>query len=735
MRKNKSIGIFLALIWALVGIALVCATVPDVTNKITSSCNGSTTAFSFTFPIVDTSDLVVILRVTATGAETVLTETTHYVVSATNNDYSSGGTVTTVSTYLSGRTLTIIRNVPESQNADLEDSKVLRLADLVGAFDRLTLLVQDLEEELGRAIKIPRTETINMELDVDITRASQYLGFDSSGAPTTLSSGLDAGSITLSTYMETIVQVADEGALKTATNLEIGTDVLAYIDLTGYTATLGLADLKLKGPLADIRAYGAIEDGATDASTAIQAAIDAAEQSATVNKGRGVVLIPCVTSLGYKCDADIQLKDQILITGGGMIEFSGTYGFESNAKSGWVIDGITILGSETTGQVGVYIHNASVKWWIRNCQFYDTEIGIFGTKTYFGQITNNDMYLVGMVNTSCIKLTSGEGNCSKGTAYGTVKVIGIRGNLFKEYGDVTSAEPLIWIGDSALAPVDPQLITHALQIDISGNGITGKYSAAGVQLENTKRIVIERNWFERFVGPAIYLAGQFHYSTTIRANGIWGNNDDDHMDPAIKVDSTNNWNTYNLTIAQNEFWTIHANHNYLEIDNTIGLAIDNNSSLDLARIVLTTCTGVDIRQPEWTHIFDTFADADATPSVKFKRIFLTVGTTTITDFDDGTTGQIITVVAETSITITDGTNIFLRGSANWAMTATDTLTLIQKADGKWYELSRKIDSAQTYTVTNVVTDRSYDADSVAVAELADIVGTLIVDLRARGIVK
>ena len=84
---------------------------------------------------------------------------------------------------------------------------------------------------------------------------------------------------------------------------------------------------------------------------------------------------------------------------------------------------------------------------------------------------------------------------------------------------------------------------------------------------------------------------------------------------------------------------------------------------------------------------NTLAD-DATPSISAGTTFLTGGTTTITDFDDGYTGKIIRIIAEHSITITDGTNIFLSGSANWAMTATDTLTLIQKADGKWYELSR-----------------------------------------------
>lgn len=35
-----------------------------------------------------------------------------------------------------------------------------------------------------------------------------------------------------------------------------------------------------------------------------------------------------------------------------------------------------------------------------------------------------------------------------------------------------------------------------------------------------------------------------------------------------------------------------------------------------------------------------------------------------------------------------------------------------------------------YTVTNLSTDRSYDANSSSVAELADVLGTLLVDLGA-----
>ena len=40
-----------------------------------------------------------------------------------------------------------------------------------------------------------------------------------------------------------------------------------------------------------------------------------------------------------------------------------------------------------------------------------------------------------------------------------------------------------------------------------------------------------------------------------------------------------------------------------------------------------------------------------------------------------------------------------------------------------------------YTITNGTTDRTYDADTVAIAELADIVYTLIQDLKTLGILE
>ena len=53
---------------------------------------------------------------------------------------------------------------------------------------------------------------------------------------------------------------------------------------------------------------------------------------------------------------------------------------------------------------------------------------------------------------------------------------------------------------------------------------------------------------------------------------------------------------------------------------------------------------------------------------------------------------------------------------------------------EWVEFARIPANLATYTPINVTTDRSYNADTVVVAELADVVGTLIADLQAIGLI-
>ena len=147
------------------------------------------------------------------------------------------------------------------------------------------------------------------------------------------------------------------------------------------------------------------------------------------------------------------------------------------------------------------------------------------------------------------------------------------------------------------------------------------------------------------------------------------------------LDPTTNFQSTSQIAANNQLIET-AFENTLSLDGTTPNAMSANfdmngySILNVANVLSTTA-------------ITALAD-DATPSVAGGRVFTTGGTTTITDFDDGVTGQEIVILAEHAITITDGTNIILHGSANFVMAASDSLTLIQKSDTKWYEVARMV---------------------------------------------
>jgi hypothetical protein len=90
-------------------------------------------------------------------------------------------------------------------------------------------------------------------------------------------------------------------------------------------------------------------------------------------------------------------------------------------------------------------------------------------------------------------------------------------------------------------------------------------------------------------------------------------------------------------------------------------------------------------------------------------------------------------------------NSVYRDSANLVLPTsitggtTDRIKFIwNDADSKW-DLTRLIrsagTSAPTYSETNVTTDRTFNANATSIDELADVVGTLIADLRNAGVIK
>ena len=157
-------------------------TISTTTIKNSYSGNGSTSVFNYTFKITDDDHIQVIIR-SASGSESVKTKNSHYTVSGVGNAGGGSVTFTAGSFPVSGETVVLRRLTPQTQGLDLIENDPMPAENIETAYDKLTAITQELQEQIDRSIKVSRTTTIsNPELTSDATqRAGKLLGFDSNG--------------------------------------------------------------------------------------------------------------------------------------------------------------------------------------------------------------------------------------------------------------------------------------------------------------------------------------------------------------------------------------------------------------------------------------------------------------------------------------------------------------------------------------------------------------------------
>ena len=158
-------------------------TISSTTTKNSYSGNGSTTTFAYGFYIPASTDIQVIVR-SATGTETVKAEgtgSTNYAI--TNVGNASGGNIVFVTAPISGETVVLRRNTSKTQATDYVANDPFPAETHEDALDKLTIIGQDLQEQIDRSLKISRTNTMtSTEFTVGSSdRASKILAFDSSG--------------------------------------------------------------------------------------------------------------------------------------------------------------------------------------------------------------------------------------------------------------------------------------------------------------------------------------------------------------------------------------------------------------------------------------------------------------------------------------------------------------------------------------------------------------------------
>jgi len=239
-------------------------TISSQTSKVSYAANGSTTIFAVPFYFLAIGDLKVIYRA-ANGTETVKTLTTDYTVSGAGNQ--AGGSITTTSAAATGITVVIARNTSYTQEVDYLSNDPFPAETHETALDKLTMEVQQVNEAIGRAIKLSQTNTItSTEFTIGAaSRANKIFAFDSSGE---LSITQELGTFRSTWVTATSYTVRD--IVKDNTNNNI------YICVTSHTSTGSLPISANAGV-----AYWSLLVDAESASSSATAAASSATAAAT----------------------------------------------------------------------------------------------------------------------------------------------------------------------------------------------------------------------------------------------------------------------------------------------------------------------------------------------------------------------------------------------------------------------------------------------------------------------
>lgn len=196
--------------------------------------NGATTSFPFTFKVFAASDIAVTIA-NSLGVETALVLNTDYSVTLNpNQETSPGGTVTyplSGSPLPVGSRLTIVGDLPYDQPLDLPSGGNYSPLALENQLDRATMQIQQLQENLGRALQVRVTSGADTTLPSPA--ATNLIGWNAGGT------GLENVPIT------DIGTVVAYGTMRY--DILTGDGVTTTFALTANPATIGNLDVAMGG--------------------------------------------------------------------------------------------------------------------------------------------------------------------------------------------------------------------------------------------------------------------------------------------------------------------------------------------------------------------------------------------------------------------------------------------------------------------------------------------------------
>lgn len=351
--------------------------VSTTANKVIFPGDGSSTTFAFANMVGSplTKAAFQLELTTAAGVVTILPSNAWTLVltaAVAPNLWGIGGSVTypigaSPTAIPAGSTLTLLRTVALTQGTSFATQGANLPSAIEAAVDNLTLITQQLFEQVSRAIQAPEVDGVALsELPVKALRASLFAGFDSNGNPIATPGPLGS-SAAVSAFVNTLLGSGSASAFLTL----LGVSTFVKTLLPASTSQVFKAGIGLGG-LYSIVDYGAVGDGTTDDTAAINAAVTAASAQGS-SLGKSAVLIPAPPGgVGYKVTSTItvNVSSQCAgIFGFGMVSLlkpaAGITclkltGDTSSANAIWRLQNFAIeFPSGNAGNIGLLIDNGS----------------------------------------------------------------------------------------------------------------------------------------------------------------------------------------------------------------------------------------------------------------------------------------------------------------------------------------------------------------------------------------
>jgi hypothetical protein len=171
---------------------------------------GTTGPFTVPFRFLEAAHLRVI-KTSVAGVDADLVLSTDYTVSGAGG---SSGSVTLVAALAVGEKLTVVRNVPATQEADYVPGDAFPAESHEEALDKLTMLTQQNAEEISRSIRVPASDPVTLEqLTADLIVVADNLADISAVVANTANidavAAIDADVITVAANVADITNFAD----------------------------------------------------------------------------------------------------------------------------------------------------------------------------------------------------------------------------------------------------------------------------------------------------------------------------------------------------------------------------------------------------------------------------------------------------------------------------------------------------------------------------------------------